>query len=577
MKKSVVRRVLKYIKPYKGLLALAILSAIISVSLTLYIPVLTGNAIDNIIDKGNVNFENVLQIIIYIAVGVAGVAIFQWTMTYFTNVISYKTVRDLRRDVFCKFNDVPLSYIDTHSHGDLISRVINDVDAVGDGLSQMFLQLFSGIVTILGTMVFMFIIDWRIALAVIILTPLSLFVAAFIGKMTHNRFARQQQLQGDISSYVEEYVGNQRIVKAFSYEDRAFENFEKYNQELYTVGFKAQFAGALANPSTRFVNATVYAAVGIFGAITAIAGTLSVGQLSCFLTYANQYTKPFNEISSVVAEFQNALASAERVFKLLDCNDEPSDEGAKELKAKNGTVEFNNVSFSYSKNKPFIEGLNIRADSGKTIAIVGPTGCGKTTLINLLMRFYDVTGGEIDIDNVNIASVTRDSLRSGFGMVLQDTWLFSGTIFDNIAYGKPDATREEVIEAAKAAHAHSFIKRLENGYDTFISESGDNLSEGQKQLLCIARVMLTKPPMLILDEATSSIDTRTEVRIQKAFALLMEGRTTFIVAHRLSTIKNADAILVMRDGKIIERGRHDELIEQNGFYKKLYNSQFAVY
>lgn len=576
MKKSVVRRVLKYIKPYKGLLALAILSAIISVSLTLYIPVLTGNAIDNIIDKGNVNFENVLQIIIYIAVGVVGVAIFQWTMTYFTNVISYKTVRDLRRDVFCKFNDVPLSYIDTHSHGDLISRVINDVDAVGDGLSQMFLQLFSGIVTILGTMVFMFIIDWRIALAVIILTPLSLFVAAFIGKMTHNRFARQQQLQGDISSYVEEYVGNQRIVKAFSYEDRAFENFEKYNQELYTVGFKAQFAGALANPSTRFVNATVYAAVGIFGAITAIAGTLSVGQLSCFLTYANQYTKPFNEVTGVLTQLQTAIAAAGRVFDVLDAEDEPKDK-PDSIKVENckGNVKIENVNFSYVKDKPLITNFSLDVKSGSHIAIVGPTGCGKTTFINLLMRFYDTDSGKISVDGVDIKDMERDELRKLYGMVLQDSWLFCGTIMENLKYGNPNATDEEVIEAAKAAYAHSFIRRMPDGYDTMISEGGGNLSQGQKQLLCIARAMLSNPTMLILDEATSSIDTLTEIRVQKAFAKIMQGRTSFVVAHRLSTIKESDAILVMRDGNIIEQGTHEELLAKGGFYKKLYESQFA--
>jgi len=576
LKKSVVRRVLKYIKPYKGLLALAILSAIISVSLTLYIPVLTGNAIDNIIDKGNVNFENVLQIIIYIAVGVAGVAIFQWTMTYFTNVISYKTVRDLRRDVFCKFNDVPLSYIDTHSHGDLISRVINDVDAVGDGLSQMFLQLFSGIVTILGTMVFMFIIDWRIALAVIILTPLSLFVAAFIGKMTHNRFARQQQLQGDISSYVEEYVGNQRIVKAFSYEDRAFENFEKYNQELYTVGFKAQFAGALANPSTRFVNATVYAAVGIFGAITAIAGTLSVGQLSCFLTYANQYTKPFNEVTGVLTQLQTAIAAAGRVFDVLDAEDEPKDK-PDSIKVENckGNVKIENVNFSYVKDKPLITNFSLDVKSGSHIAIVGPTGCGKTTFINLLMRFYDTDSGKISVDGVDIKDMERDELRKLYGMVLQDSWLFCGTIMENLKYGNPNATDEEVIEAAKAAYAHSFIRRMPDGYDTMISEGGGNLSQGQKQLLCIARAMLSNPTMLILDEATSSIDTLTEIRVQKAFAKIMQGRTSFVVAHRLSTIKESDAILVMRDGNIIEQGTHEELLAKGGFYKKLYESQFA--
>lgn len=576
MKKSVVKRVLQYIKPYKGLLALAIISAIISVSLTLYIPVLTGDAIDNIIDKGNVNFENVLQIIIYIAIGVAGVAVFQWTMTYFTNVISYKTVRDLRRAVFCKFNDVPLSYIDTHPHGDLISRVINDVDAVGDGLSQMFLQLFSGVVTILGTMIFMFMIDWRIAIAVIVLTPLSLFVATFIGKMTHNRFTRQQQLQGDISSYVEEYVGNQRVVKAFSYEDRAFEDFEKYNQELYTVGFKAQFAGALANPSTRFVNSMVYAAVGIFGAITAISGTLSVGQLSCFLTYANQYTKPFNEVTGVLTQLQTALAAAGRVFDVLDAENEPEDR-ADSVKIENckGNVKIENVNFSYVKEKPLITNFSLDVKSGSHIAIVGPTGCGKTTFINLLMRFYDTDSGRISVDGVDIKDMERDELRKLYGMVLQDSWLFCGTIMENLKYGNPDATDEQVIEASKAAYAHSFIRRMPDGYDTMISEGGGNLSQGQKQLLCIARAMLSNPTMLILDEATSSIDTLTEIRVQKAFAKIMEGRTSFVVAHRLSTIKESDVILVMRDGNIIEQGTHEELLAAGGFYKNLYESQFA--
>lgn len=576
MKKSVVSRVLQYIKPYSGLLALAIISAIISVSLTLYIPVLTGDAIDNIIGKGNVNFSKVLQIIIYIAISVAGVAVFQWIMTYFTNVISYKTVRDLRRDVFCKFNDVPLSYIDTHPHGDLISRVINDVDAVGDGLSQMFLQLFSGVVTILGTMIFMFMIDWRIALAVIILTPLSLFVAAFIGKMTHNRFTRQQQLQGDISSYVEEYVGNQRVVKAFSYEDRAFENFEKYNQELYTVGFKAQFAGALANPSTRFVNAMVYAAVGIFGAITAISGTLSVGQLSCFLTYANQYTKPFNEVTGVLTQLQTAIAAAGRVFEVLDADNEPEDK-LNSVKIENckGNVKIENVNFSYVKEKPLITNFSLDVKSGSNIAIVGPTGCGKTTFINLLMRFYDTNSGKISIDGVDIKDMERDELRKLYGMVLQDSWLFCGTIMENLKYGNPDATDEQVIEASKAAYAHSFIRKMPEGYDTMISEGGGNLSQGQKQLLCIARAMLSNPTMLILDEATSSIDTLTEIRVQKAFAKIMEGRTSFVVAHRLSTIKESDVILVMRDGNIIEQGTHEELLADGGFYKNLYESQFA--
>ena len=575
-KSSSVKKVLKKIKPYSFYLILALVSAIISVSLTLYIPVLTGNAIDNIIDKGNVDFASVIQILVYIGVGIGGVALFQWIMTYFTNIVSYRTVRDLRREVFEKFNTVPLSYIDTTPHGDLISRVINDVDAVGDGLTQMFLQLFSGIVTIVGTLVFMLTINWKIALVVVVLTPLSLFVAAFIGKMTHNRFTRQQALNGDISSYVEEHIGNQRIVKAFSYEDRAFENFEKYNQELYTVGFKAQFAGALANPSTRFVNAMVYAAVGIFGAITAIAGTLSVGQLSCFLTYANQYTKPFNEVTGVLTQLQTAIAAAGRVFDVLDAEDEPEDK-PDSIKVENckGNVKIENVNFSYVKDKPLITNFSLDVKSGSHIAIVGPTGCGKTTFINLLMRFYDTDSGKISVDGVDIKDMERDELRKLYGMVLQDSWLFCGTIMENLKYGNPNATDEEVIEAAKAAYAHSFIRRMPDGYDTMISESGGNLSQGQKQLLCIARAMLSNPTMLILDEATSSIDTLTEIRVQKAFAKIMQGRTSFVVAHRLSTIKESDVILVMRDGNIIEQGTHDELLAKGGFYKNLYESQFA--
>lgn len=574
--KSAVSKVLKKIKPYTGYLILAILSAVISVSLTLYIPVLTGNAIDNIIDKGNVNFENIIQILIYIGTGIAGVTVFQWMMNYFTNIISYKTVRDLRREVFRKFNNVPLSYIDTHSHGDLISRVINDIDAVGDGLTQMFLQLFSGIVTIVGTLIFMLFINWKIAIAVVVLTPLSLFVAAFIGKLSHRRFVRQQTLQGEISSYVEEHVGNQRIVKAFSYEQRAFEDFEKYNTELYDVGFKAQFAGALANPSTRLVNAFVYAAVGIFGAVTAISGGITVGQLSCFLTYANQYTKPFNEVTGVLTQLQTAIAAADRVFEVLESEDEtPDPENAKKLSDCKGNIKIENVYFSYTKDKPLITDFSLNAKSGTHIAIVGPTGCGKTTFINLLMRFYDATSGKISIDSVNVKDMKRDDLRKIYGMVLQDSWLFSGTIMENLRYGNENATEDEVIAAAKAAYAHSFIRRMPNGYNTVISEGGGNLSQGQKQLLCIARAMLTNPAVLILDEATSSIDTLTESRVQKAFAKMMKGRTSFVVAHRLSTIKESDIILVMKDGNIIEQGSHDELIAKNGFYTNLYNSQFA--
>lgn len=574
--KSAVSKVLKKIKPYTGYLILSIISAVISVSLTLYIPVLTGNAIDNIIDKGNVNFENIIQILIYIGIGIAGVTVFQWMMNYFTNIISYKTVRDLRREVFRKFNNVPLSYIDTHSHGDLISRVINDIDAVGDGLTQMFLQLFSGVVTIVGTLIFMLFINWKIAIAVVVLTPLSLFVAAFIGKLSHRRFVRQQTLQGEISSYVEEHIGNQRIVKAFSFEQRAFDEFEQYNTELYDVGFKAQFAGALANPSTRLVNAIVYAAVGVFGAVTAISGGITVGQLSCFLTYANQYTKPFNEVTGVLTQLQTAVAAAGRVFEVLEAEDEiPDPQNIKTVDNCKGNIKIENVYFSYTKDKPLITDFSLDAKSGTHIAIVGPTGCGKTTFINLLMRFYDATSGTISIDGVNIKDMKRNDLRKIYGMVLQDSWLFSGTIMENLRYGNENATDEEVISAAKAAYAHSFIRRMPNGYNTVISEGGGNLSQGQKQLLCIARAMLTNPAVLILDEATSSIDTLTESRVQKAFAKMMKGRTSFVVAHRLSTIKESDIILVMKDGNIIEQGSHDELIAKNGFYTNLYNSQFA--
>lgn len=575
--KSVVSKILKKIKPYYGYLLLALLSAVISVSLTLYIPVLTGQAVDNIIDAGKVNFENILQILIYIAVGIVGVTVFQWIMNYFTNIISYKTVRDLRREIFDKFNSVPLSYIDSHPHGDLISRVINDVDAVGDGLTQMFLQLFSGIVTIVGTLIFMLMIDWRIALAVVILTPLSLFVAAFIGKLSHKRFSEQQLLQGEISSYVEEHVGNQRIVKAFSYENRAIEDFEKLNTKLYDVGFKAQFAGALANPSTRFVNAMVYAAVGIFGALTAISGSLSVGQLSCFLTYANQYTKPFNEVTGVLTQLQTAIAAAGRVFEVLEAeNETPDSPESPKISECKGNVKIENVSFSYTKEKPLIRNFSLDVKSGSKVAIVGPTGCGKTTFINLLMRFYETDSGKISIDGVDIKSLSRDNLRRQFGMVLQDSWLFCGTIMENLRYGNENATDEEIISAAKAAYAHSFIRRMPDGYNTVISEGGGNLSQGQKQLLCIARAMLTNPAILILDEATSSIDTLTEIRVQKAFARMMKGKTSFVVAHRLSTIKESDVILVMKDGNIIEQGNHEELLKKGGFYSTLYNSQFAA-
>ena len=574
MKHTPVKKILKKLKPYTPLLALAVLFALISVSLTLYIPVLIGHAIDEIIGKGIVDFDDVARILLYIAIAVVGVTVCQWLMNYFVNLVSFKTVRDLRRDIFRKLNAVPLSYIDTHAHGDLISRVINDVDAVGDGLTQLFLQLFSGVVTIVGTLIFMLMIDWRIALAVFFLTPLSLFVAAFIGKLTAKRFREQQMLQGEISSFVEEYVGNQRIVKAFAYENRSFENFQAYNNELYTVGFKAQYAGALANPTTRLVNAIVYAAVGIIGALSALSGSLTIGGLSCFLTYANQYTKPFNEVTGVLTQLQTGLAAARRVFEVLEAEDESPDAPLLSVKtACRGEVKIDDVSFSYIPDKPLIEHFSLNVPGGTHVAIVGPTGCGKTTLINLLMRFYDVNSGSIQVDGVDIRDMKRDDLRARYGMVLQDSWLFHGTIMENLRYGNENATEQEIIAAAKAAYAHSFIRRMPKGYDTVISEGGGNLSQGQKQLLCIARAMLTNPEILILDEATSSIDTLTEIRVQKAFAKMMQGRTSFVVAHRLSTIRESDVILVMKDGNIIEQGSHEELLKQHGFYHKLYYSK----
>ena len=576
MKNPSVTKLIHRLTPHRGLLILALLSAVVSISLTLLIPVLVGQAIDNIVAKGEVYFEAVVRIILYIAAAIIGVSSCQWLMNYLVNVISFRVVRDLRRDVFRKLNTVPLSYIDTHPHGDLISRVINDVDAVGDGLTQICLQLFSGVVTIIGTLIFMLAIDWRIAIVVFVLTPLSLFLAAFIGKLTHKRFTEQQLLQGDISSYVEEHVGNQRIVKAFSYEERACEDFEKLNQQLYDVGFKAQFAGALANPSTRFVNALVYAAVAIIGALTVISGGLSIGGLSCFLTYANQYTKPFNEVTGVLTQLQTGLAAAERVFAVLEAEDEsPGNNKITDAENVRGNVEIRDVSFSYVPEKPLIRHFSLSVPSGCHVAIVGPTGCGKTTLINLLMRFYEVNEGSILLDGIDIRDMSRDALRRCYGMVLQDSWLFNGTIMENLRYGNENATDEEVIAAAKSAHAHSFIRKMPQGYDTEISEGGGNLSQGQKQLLCIARAMLTNPSVLILDEATSSIDTLTEIRVQKAFAKMMKGRTSFVVAHRLSTIKESDVILVLKDGNIIEQGSHETLLKQGGFYHTLYNSQFA--
>lgn len=572
----ILGRLLKFTKPYLGYFVCSLISAVVSVSFTLYAPILIGNAVDLIVAPGRVDFHGLVPILGKLALVVLGAAIFQWCMTFCTNLITYKTVRDLRVAVFNRLERVPLKYIDSHSHGDLISRIVNDVDSVSDGLLQGFSQLFTGIITILATLGFMVLIHPTISLVVVFITPLSLFVASFIAKKSFQSFRKQSSVRGELSGYVEEMVGNQKIVKAFSYENRAQQEFEEINQRLYESGVKSQFFSSLTNPSTRFVNGVVYAAVGIIGALTVIRGGLTVGQLSSFLTYANQYTKPFNEISGVVTELQTAMASARRIFAVLDEKEEPQDlPNLTNLNTCSGKVQIEQVSFSYSSDRKLIENLNVSANPGQRIAIVGPTGCGKTTIINLLMRFYDVNSGEIKVDNVPIRQMSRSGLRSLYGMVLQESWMFRGTVRDNIAYGKPDATDDEIIAAAKSAHAHSFIKRLPQGYDTIISEDGGNISQGQKQLLCIARVMLTKPPMLILDEATSSIDTRTELKIQDAFAKMMEGRTSFIVAHRLSTIREADLILVMKDGNIIEQGTHQELLAQNGFYSNLYNSQFA--
>lgn len=576
MDKQVVKRLLKFTKPYIGYLIMALICALFSVTFTLLGPVLIGKGIDLIIGPNNVNFNGILKIIVILMATIILGALFQWLMGLYTNIVTQKTVKDLRIASFSKINEVPLMYIDSNPHGDIINRVVNDIDLISDGLLQGFTQLFTGIVTIVGTLLFMLSINISIALVVVLVTPLSLFVASFIAKKSHNSFKVQSATRGELSGYIEEMLGNQKVVKAFSYEDEAEEKFKEINARLYESGVKSQFYSSLTNPSTRFVNGIVYAAVGIIGALLAIKGKLTIGDISCFLSYANQYTKPFNEISGVVTELQTAFASAKRVFNLLDeLPETPEDKDAISLVKADGYLEINNVNFSYSENKKLIENLNLKVKPGNRIAIVGPTGCGKTTIINLLMRFYDITSGEIKVDNTNITHLTREGLRRNFGMVLQDTWLYSGTVKENIAYGKADATDEEIIEAAKAAHAHNFIMRLPNGYDTLINDDGSNISQGQKQLLCIARVMLTKPPMLILDEATSSIDTRTEIYIQKAFDKMMEGRTSFIVAHRLSTIKEADRILVMNAGKIIEQGKHEQLLAANGFYANLYNSQFV--
>ncbi|MGN0436107.1 MAG: ABC transporter ATP-binding protein [Wujia sp.] len=575
--KFIIKRVLKYIKRYLPLVTLSFIFALISVAATLYAPILIGDAIDFIIDKGWVDFDGIKHIIfIFVIVMIINVCA-QWFMNIINNHVTYSVVKDIRIEAFNHLEELPLSYIDSHKHGDIVSRIVADIDQFADGLLMGFTQLFTGVVTIAATLGFMLYINIPIALVVVVLTPISLFVAAFIAKRTYNLFSSQSETRGELTSLVDEMIGQQKIVQAFGYEDDALNRFEKINNQLEKDSMNATFYSSITNPATRFVNNLVYAAVAIIGAIRVIkGGSLSVGQLTCFLSYANQYTKPFNEISNVITELQNAIACAGRVFELIDEQPEKSvPENAAILEHANGEITIEHVDFSYVSDKKLITDLNLSVKPGMRVAIVGPTGCGKSTLINLLMRFYDVDKGSIRVDGIDLREMTRDSLRNNYGMVLQETWLKSGTIKENIAYGKPEATDEEIIVAARLAHSHSFIKRLPDGYDTVITEDGGNLSQGQKQLLCITRVMLLLPPMLILDEATSSIDTRTEIRIQKAFDRMMQGRTSFIVAHRLSTIKEADIILVMRDGNIIEKGSHDELMAMKGFYYNLYNSQFA--
>lgn len=572
--KNTLLRILKYTRPYAFHLAAAIVCALGNVLLLLYIPIIIGNAVDCIVEKGNVDFEMITQYSVVLAITVISAGIFGWLLNLCTNKLTYGTVRSMRLSAFEKLNTVPVAYIDTHSHGDVITRIVGDIDTVSDGLLQGFTQLFSGIVTIIGTLVFMFTINIGIGAVVVFVTPVSLIVASVISRACHKMFGKQSEVRGKLNGIVEEMIGNQKTVKAMMYEDEAFDRFENVNAELYECGFKAQFYSALVNPSTRFVNGLVYALVGITGALTAIGGGITVGQLSCFLSYANQYTKPFNEISGVIAEFQSALTSAARVFELLDAESESEEGEIERLGEVDGDIFIDNVSFSYDPSRKLIENLNLDVRHGQKIAIVGPTGCGKTTMINLLMRFYDVCGGRILLEGKDIKLIPRQELRDNYGMVLQETWLFSGTIRDNIAYGHPDASDAEIRIAAQRAYASSFIEKLPDGYDTIISEMGENISQGQKQLICIARVMLMQPPILILDEATSSIDTLTEIRIQKAFSEMMTGRTAFIVAHRLSTIKEADIILVMNNGSVVEQGSHDELLSRKGFYYDLYNSQF---
>lgn len=579
--KGTLKKVLKYVKRHGFFMVLSILFAAITVALTLYTPILIGDAIDLIVGKGQVDFAGIAAILIKTGIIIGITALIQWLMNTINNRITYHVVRDIRNEAFRKIEILPLSYIDAHPYGDIVNRVIADADQFADGLLMGFTQLFTGIVTILGTLFFLFSISWKIAIVVVIVTPLSLFIARFIANRTYRMFRVQSETRGQQTAFIDEMIGNQKVVQAFSHEGEALEEFDRINDRLADCSLRATFYSSLTNPCTRFVNSVVYAGVALAGALICIAtagavNPFTIGQLSACLSYANQYTKPFNEISGVVTELQNALACASRLFELIEEEPIPEPADAMELADVKGSVELNDVSFSYVPDRKLIEGLNLSVKPGQRIAIVGPTGCGKTTIINLLMRFYDVNSGSITVEGTDIRNATRNSLRSSYGMVLQETWLRSGTIRDNIVMGKPDATDEEIIAAAKASHAHSFIKRLPQGYDTVITEDGGSLSQGQKQLLCITRVMLCLPPMLILDEATSSIDTRTEIKIQDSFAKMMNGRTSFIVAHRLSTIREADVILVMKDGHIIEQGNHEELLAKNGFYANLYNSQFAV-
>ena len=573
--KGVMKRVLQLLIPYLSYLILSLVFAAVSVALTLYAPILTGNAIDYILEVGQVDFLKMTEILKRLAAVIVLTGISQWLMNLCNNTITYRVVKKVREEAFAKLQILPLKYIDSHQYGETISRIITNVEQFSDGLLLGFTQLFTGVVTIVGTLFFMLSINVKIALVVILITPVSLFVASFIAKRTYTMFRAQSETRAEMTSLVDEMAGNQKTVQAFGYGDRALKRFDEINERLQKVSLRAIFFSSITNPSTRFVNGLVYAGVGITGAFTAMAGGISVGQLSCFLSYANQYTKPFNEISGVITELQNAIACAGRVFEFIDEMPEvPDAPDADVLKNADGSVGITEVSFSYKKEVPLLQHLNLQVEPGQKIAIVGPTGCGKTTLINLLMRFYDIDAGQIVVSGHDIREITRDSLRANYGMVLQETWLKAGTVAENIAYGRPGTPMEEIIAAAKAAHAHSFIRRMPDGYDTIITEEGGNLSQGQKQLLCIARVMLNLPPMLILDEATSSIDTRTEIKIQKAFQEMMEGRTSFIVAHRLSTIREADVILVMNEGNIVEQGTHEELMKKGGFYRNLYESQF---